>query len=86
MLLIDDLLTAPFRGLLFVLREIAKAAEEERAGEERAAMGELAALHRALESGQLTEDAFDEREARLLERLDRMRGLQPGDDAVSHGP
>lgn len=85
MLLIDDLLLAPFRGLLFVLREITKAAEEERASEERAVMAELAALHRSLDDGQITEDAFAEQEARLLTRLDRLRGPEPGKDVGSHG-
>lgn len=84
MLLIDDLLAAPFRGLMFVLREVAKAAEEEQAGQERATMAELAALHRELESGALTEDAFDAREATLLERLDRMRGSSSEMDSGSH--
>jgi hypothetical protein len=48
-------------------------------------MAELAALHRALDSGQLTEDAFDTREAELLEQLDRLHGKDPGDNAGSHG-
>jgi hypothetical protein len=85
MLLIDDLLMAPVRGLLFVVREIAKAAEEESAADERTVMAELAALHRALDSGQLSEDAFDTREAELLEQLDRLHGKDPGDNAGSHG-
>jgi hypothetical protein len=84
MLLIDDLLMAPVRGLLFVLREVGNAAEEERANEQRAAMAELAALHRSLDSGELTETEFDARESKLLERLDRLRG-QSGGDADAHG-
>jgi hypothetical protein len=86
MLLIDDLLMAPFKGLLFVLREVQKAANEEQAGDERATMAELAALHRALEDGQLTEAAFDEQETLLLERLDWIRGVDSGADMASHGP
>jgi hypothetical protein len=85
MLLIDDLLMAPVRGLLFVLREVAKAAEEEQAGDQRAAMAELAALHRSLDSGELTENEFDVQEAHLLQRLDRLRGQDVGDDADSYG-
>jgi hypothetical protein len=84
-LLIDDLLMAPVRGLLFVLRELAKAADEEQAGDKRAVMAELAALHRSLDSGQLTEDAFDVQEANLLERLDRLQGRDAGDDADPYG-
>lgn len=86
MLLIDDLLMAPFKGLLFILREVKKAADEEQAGDERATMAELSGLHRALEDGQLTEAAFDAQETRLLERLDWIRGVDSGDDTASHGP
>jgi hypothetical protein len=39
-------------------------------------MDELAALHRSLDSGRLTEEAFDAQETRLLERLDRLRGVE----------
>jgi len=83
MIVIDSLLTAPVRGLLFILREVAKAAAEEQATEERNLRGELASLYRALETGQITEAAFDAREAPLLARLDRLRG-QP--DGGSAGP
>jgi hypothetical protein len=85
MLLIDDLLMAPVRGLMFVLREVAKSAQEERAAEQRTLMAELAALHRALDSGELTEAAFDEREAVLLARLDRLRGRDSPEDDDPHG-
>ncbi len=84
MLLIDDLLMAPVRGLMFVLREVAQAALEERDGEERAVMAELSALHRALETGAVTEAEFDAREADLLTRLDGLRGHDPDEDSASH--
>ena len=86
MLLIDSVLTSPFRGLLFVLREVAKVVEDEKAGDERAVMSDLATLHRSLDAGELTEAAFDVREATLLARLDRLRGQDSGDDAGPHGP
>ena len=85
MLLIDDLLMAPVRGLLFVIREIGKAVAEEKAADERAVIAGLATLHRALDSGQLTEDAFDAEEAKLLEQLDRLQGREFGYDAGAHG-
>ena len=85
MLLIDDLLMAPVRGLLFVVREIGKAVAEEKVADERAVIAGLATLHRALDSGQLTEDAFDAEEAKLLEQLDRLQGRGFGYDAGAHG-
>lgn len=80
MLLVDDLLAAPFRGLMFVLREIDKAVQAERAAENRAAMAELSELHRALDRGQVTEAEFDAREQVLLQRLDSLQGGRRGDD------
>ncbi len=85
MLLIDDLLMSPVRGLMFVLREVAKSAEAEQEAEERTVMAQLSALHRALDNGEITEDAFDAQESRLLARLDHIRGTEPGDDAGSNG-
>jgi hypothetical protein len=74
MLLLDDLLAAPFRGLMFILSEINKAVEAEQEAEERRIMIELAGLHRRLDEGQLTEGEFEAEEQALLSRLDRLHG------------
>ena len=74
MLFIDDLLAAPLRGLVFVLKKIDQAVQEEIALDERAIMTELSTLHRALDSGAITEAEFDAREQALLRRLDRLHG------------
>jgi hypothetical protein len=74
MLLIDDLLAAPLRGLFFVLREIDAAVQAERASDERRIIAELADLHRKLDSSQITEADFDVSEERLLQHLDSLRG------------
>jgi hypothetical protein len=74
MLLLDDLLAAPFRGLMFILSEISKAVEAEQEAEERRIMTELAGLHRRLDEGQLTEAEFETEEQALLSRLDRLHG------------
>jgi gas vesicle protein GvpG len=73
MLLIDDLLAAPLRGLLFVLREIANAVAAERAAEEQGLMAELGTLHRRLDAGEIAEAEFEAAESRLLERLECLR-------------
>ncbi len=70
MLLIDDLLVAPWRGLIFVLREIEKAALAEKAAMERQLLSELSVLHRRLDQGEITETEFDAAEQVLLRRLD----------------
>jgi Gas vesicle protein G len=73
-LLIDDLLAAPFRGLMFVLSEINKAVEAEQEAEERRIMSDLAGLHRRLDEDQITEAEFEAEEQALLSRLDRLHG------------
>lgn len=80
MFLIDDLLAAPLRGLVFVLKKIDQAVQEEVALDERAIMADLSALHRALDGGAITEAEFDAREQALLQRLDRLHG-EDGVDA-----
>ena len=74
MLLIDDLAAAPFRGLMFILREISNAVKAEQEAEERRIMSELAGLNRRLDEGQITEAEFEAEEQALLSRLDRLHG------------
>ena len=79
MFIIDDLLASPARGLMFVLRKINDAVQQEREAQKKATMAELTALHRELDEGRITEDEFDAREHVLLSRLDRMQ-KDDGDD------
>jgi len=80
MLLIDDLLAAPLRGLFFVLQEINAAVQAERELEERGIIAELGDLHRKLDSNEISEADFEIGEERLLQRLDSFRG-----DGETHG-
>ena len=72
MVIIDDVLLFPVRGLLFIFQEIHKAVLEESKNEAEAIRSELGRLYLLLESGQLTEGAFDQREKELLDRLDKL--------------
>ncbi len=84
MLIIDDLLAGPVRGLIFVLKEIDKAVQAEREAEERRTMHELSELHRQLDAGQITEAEFDVREQVLLDQLDELHGEGGEDDGDEH--
>ena len=79
MFLIDNLLVAPLRGLLFVLKKIDEAVQQEVEVEEQAIMADLSALHRALDSGTITEAEFEAREQKLLHRLDQLHSEDGGD-------
>jgi hypothetical protein len=72
MLLIDDLLLAPLRGVLWVARKIDEAARQEQEREEEALKARLQRLYLQLEAGQLTEQEFEAQEAELLDRLDAL--------------
>ena len=63
------LLTAPFRGLLWVFEEVAKRAEQELYDED-AVKAELTDLYMKLEAGSITEDEFGRQEAELVKRLE----------------
>ena len=73
MLIIDDLLTSPFRGIFWIFKEVYNAAQEEQAGASEAITAELSELYMRLETGQITEKEFDAREKILLDRLDLMQ-------------
>jgi hypothetical protein len=83
MLLVDDLVLSPYRGLLWVFKEIHDVALEELEGEAERIREQLTDLYMLLETGELTDEEFDEREAALLDRLDALeeQGLGgEGDD------
>lgn len=72
--MLGGILLSPVKGLAFVLNNIAKAVDDARDAERRAVMAELQNLHRQLERGEIDDDAFDDREVALLDRLDALSG------------
>ncbi len=84
MLLLDDLLMLPFRGLLFVARKVHEAVEEERAAEPARITAQLTELHRRLESGNIDEREFDRQEQVLLDRLERLSPTGDEEHAGHH--
>jgi hypothetical protein len=73
MLIIDDLLIAPFKGLLWVFNEIHRVAQEEQANEAQNITQRLSELYMMLETGRITEAEFDTREQQLLDRLEQVQ-------------
>ena len=72
MLIIDNLLMAPIKGLFWVFKEIHNAAQEELLGESETITARLGELYMMLETGKITETEFDAEEKRLLDRLDEL--------------
>ena len=70
MLIIDDILLSPMKGLLWIFEEIQDAAEQELHNESGAITAQLQQLYILLESGEITEAEFDRQEGELLDRLD----------------
>jgi len=73
MFLIDDILLAPGSFLIWVMRKVHEAAQEELENDTARITTELSELHRKLETGAITEPDFEAREKELLDRLDRIR-------------
>lgn len=82
MLIVDDILTAPFRGLLWVFQEVCDAANEELLRDADSITMQLQQLYMKLEAGEISEAEFDQREAELLDTLDRIheRGALVGNE------
>ena len=72
MLLVDDILAAPFHGLFWIFRELHNAVQEDAVNEVENITQQLSELYMMLETGKITEAEFDEREAVLLDRLDAL--------------
>jgi hypothetical protein len=78
MLLVDDMLVFPARGILWVFREIHKAACEEVAAEADTITERLKSLYAQLEAGRISSQEFDAQEKVLLDRLDAIEGQGEG--------
>ena len=72
MLILDDILLFPVRGVALLAEQVRQAAEHEFENEADAVRNELRELYMMLEAGRISEQEFDERERPLLERLDRV--------------
>jgi hypothetical protein len=81
MVLVDDLLMFPVRGVLWVFREIHRAAQEEMATEADSITAELRTLYMRLETGKMSEAEFATEEKILLDRLDKIQGRGSGLEA-----
>lgn len=84
MLLIDDILFAPARGIMWILEEIHQAAKEETVNETESITEQLRNLYLRLETRAITEAQFDEGERVLLDRLDLLEASRPEHAAISH--
>jgi len=72
MLLVDDILLSPVKGITWIFRQIHELAEEELAGEADRLRESLTELYMMLETGEISEAEFEEREKQLLDRLDAL--------------
>lgn len=67
--LLDDILLAPIKGVVWLAEKIKEQAEGEFLNEE-GVRRELRELYMLLETGKISEEAFTEREEHLVERLE----------------
>jgi hypothetical protein len=80
MFIVDDILMAPMKGVLWICEQIQEAAEQDQAHEADNITVELQKLYRSLESGSITEEEFEARESKLLDRLDSIEGMDSEDE------
>lgn len=79
MLLVDDILFSPVKGINWIFKKIHQLAQEELDGEADRIRESLTELYMQLETGEITEAEFEEQEAVLLDRLD---ALDEEDDII----
>jgi len=78
MLILDDIIAAPFKGLLWVFKKIEETTRAELEGRRERITGDLSELYMQLDTGRITEQDFDTREQVLLEELERVNDLLEG--------
>lgn len=73
MFIIDDILLAPVKGLLYIFREIQKVAEGEIEDTPEKLKKELLELQMLFETDQITEEEYSKREKEILKRLNALQ-------------
>jgi len=72
MFLIDDILLAPLKGIIFIGKKINEAIENE-ISDEGAVKERLMALQLKFEMDEISEEEYDEKEDELLKLLEQIR-------------
>jgi hypothetical protein len=72
MFLIDDILLAPLKGVIFLAEKINEVIEKE-TSDEGSIKERLMALQLKFEMDEITEEEYDEREDQLLKLLENIR-------------
>lgn len=67
--LLDDILLAPLKGVIWIAEKIQEAAEKELLDEDQVKR-DLTELYMHLETGRITEEEFARQEEELVERLE----------------
>ena len=80
MLLVDNILFSPVKGINWIFKKIHELAQEELVGEADRIRESLTELYMQLETGEITEAEFEEQEAILLDRLDALEDDEDDED------
>ena len=72
--LLDDILLAPVKGVVFLARKVHDSAMEE-VLDEKGTRQKLRELYMELETGRISEEEFEEREEELVGRLEEIEAL-----------
>ncbi|MBI1897325.1 MAG: gas vesicle protein GvpG [Acidobacteria bacterium] len=70
MFLIDDILLSPVHGVVWICKEVFRAAQEEQADEGDRIRAQLCNLYMMLETAQISEEEFAAQEKVCLDRLE----------------
>jgi hypothetical protein len=73
MFLLDDIFLAPGSFVIWIMRKIHEAAQEELANDTARITTDLTELYRKLENRAITESQFEAGEKELLDRLDQIK-------------
>ena len=78
MFLVDDILAAPGKAMLFLFRELAKKAKDDFLDDETVKQ-QLQEIYALLDSGSISGREFESREMQLLQRLEQIARIKSGE-------
>ncbi|KPA16524.1 Gas vesicle protein GvpG [Candidatus Magnetomorum sp. HK-1] len=75
MIIVDDIILSPFKGIFWIVKKIQDAAQEEYLNKKDAVTQELSELYMMLDTEMISQEEFDKREEELLDILEALEEM-----------
>ncbi len=85
MLLVDDILLVPFKGVFWIFKEIHRRARDEVKAQKEQLQSQLSDLYMEVDTGRLSDEVFEAKQKEILDQLERIKKLEAEGEGAPPG-